>query len=179
MTNSEEAKRLVELADEIDKHFGEEGWNFHRLKRIASDLRALASSPPRPVLKEGLTTAKDGPASVVAEAAALWRALGEAEDLGVFVVDADGTPCDSLSREELIEHLSHASPQPSVQWRPPSVEVTAEHPLKCLIVVDALRQSDGDWWAHGDRFFGATAPLAWAPDTEAARALLASGGGGE
>lgn len=37
-------QQLKALAEEIDCHFGKEGWDFPRLKRIACDLRALATS---------------------------------------------------------------------------------------------------------------------------------------
>lgn len=57
-----------------------------------------------------------------------------------------------------------------VTWRPPG-PVTPEHPLKCLIVLPALRQSDGDWWAC-QKFFGDSEPLGWLPDTPEIRAAI-------
>lgn len=52
--------------------------------------------------------------------------------------------------------------------------VTQDHPLECLIVVEALRQSDGDWWVRGDHFLGEHQPIAWLPDNDATRAMLAA-----
>lgn len=60
------------------------------------------------------------------------------------------------------------------QWRAPG-PVTADHPLECLIVLPALRQSDGDWFAHGTFVCGDDV-IAWLPDTPENRAAIAQQG---
>lgn len=37
--------RLTAIADEMEKHFGAEGWDFPRIKKLAGELRALAAAP--------------------------------------------------------------------------------------------------------------------------------------
>lgn len=57
------------------------------------------------------------------------------------------------------------------QWQRPG-PVTPEHPLECLIVLQSLRQSDGDWWTPGSTFLPEHQPIAWAPDTPDVRQTL-------
>lgn len=57
------------------------------------------------------------------------------------------------------------------QWQQPG-PVTPEHPLECLIVLQSLRQSDGDWWIAGSKFLPEYQPIAWSPDTPEAREAL-------
>lgn len=61
------------------------------------------------------------------------------------------------------------------QWRKPG-PVTPGHPLQCLVVLESLRQSDGDWWVAGDHFYPEQKPVAWCVDTPENRAVLAAGG---
>ena len=73
-----------------------------------------------------------------------------------------------------------AAPQPAapdaqaessdVSWRKPG-PVTADHPIECLVVLTALRQSDGDWFVD-EKFLDQDTPLAWMPDTPAIRAAI-------
>ena len=81
---------------------------------------------------------------------------------------------------DVIDRALAAAPTPQAQsvpatgaqpWQKPG-PVTDVHPLECLIVIQSLRQSDGDWWARGDHFFSADSPLAWMPDTPENSALL-------
>lgn len=64
----------------------------------------------------------------------------------------------------------------ALRWEKPG-PVSPNHPLECLIVLSALRQSDGDWWIEGSKFLADDLPIAWAPDTPEARAVLAAQGG--
>jgi hypothetical protein len=65
-----------------------------------------------------------------------------------------------------------------IRWEKPG-PVSPNHPLECLIVLSALRQIDGDWWIEGSKFLADDLPIAWAPDTPEARAVLAEHGGND
>jgi hypothetical protein len=56
-------------------------------------------------------------------------------------------------------------------WREPG-PVTADHPLECLLIVEAFRQSDGEWWIEGSKFLSEDVPLAWVEDNPEVRKAL-------
>lgn len=46
--------------------------------------------------------------------------------------------------------------------REPQQQITAGHPIECIVEVEAWRQSDGDWWIKAnDSFIPWDAPLSW------------------
>jgi hypothetical protein len=97
--------------------------------------------------------------------AALESKLGR----GATYTDHDLTPF-ALG----VEWAMAQAAQPKVpEWRAPG-PVTADHPLECLIVVESVRQSDGDWLIKGSHFLPDDFPLAWLPDNDASRALFAA-----
>ncbi|MFA6125547.1 hypothetical protein, partial [Sphingomonas sp.] len=67
------------------------------------------------------------------------------------------------------------APQPAIPegWRKPG-PVTPNHPMECLIVVEAWRQTDGDWFSN-EKFLSAHEPIAWMPDTPENRAMIEAG----
>ena len=65
----------------------------------------------------------------------------------------------------------YAAPAAPAGWQKPG-PVTADHPLECLIVVKAVRQSDGDWWIGGSTFLNDDTPIGWMPHTAANRAAI-------
>lgn len=118
----------------------------------------------------------EAPAQAQGEAVA-WCQLTPSGQIAYF----DGKPMVMPGKvgNECHPHplYTHAQPAQRVsEWRAPG-PVTAGHPLECLIVTVALRQSDGDWWTPGG-FLDGDAPLAWIEDTPAARASLGVKDGG-
>lgn len=75
--------------------------------------------------------------------------------------------------EALRAALSAPPPVVPAGWQQPG-PVTAGHPLDCLIVLHALRQSDGEWYIGGSKFLADDEPLAWMPDTDETRAAIAA-----
>lgn len=82
-----------------------------------------------------------------------------------------------LAESHLSAAPALAAPEPA-GWLLPG-PVTADHPLECLIVLPALRQSDGDWWIEGSKFLSDDAPLGWMADTPETRAAVAPAAAGK
>jgi hypothetical protein len=85
------------------------------------------------------------------------------------------------SREPLVflHPLPPARPSFDAGWKPPE-PLSSEHPLECLIVLEAWRQSDGDWWMEcSDSFIDGDRPLAYMADTPENRAALKAAPGTE
>ena len=79
-------------------------------------------------------------------------------------------------RRQALEEAAQPDAVEALRWEKPG-PVSPNHPLECLIVLSAIRQRDGDWWIEGNKFLEDDLPIAWAPDTQEARAVLAAQGG--
>lgn len=85
----------------------------------------------------------------------------------------------------VVQRAVFAAPQPpsaqadaveTLRWEKPGPVSACTHWLECLIVLSALRQGDG-WLIEESNVLADDLPIAWAPDTPEARAVLAAQGG--
>ncbi len=124
---------------------------------------------------EALPALPDAVEAALAELLHAQVMLGMATARGMPTPDTPEVLVASKALTEVCHVVRAALAQPGYarqpQWQPPG-PVTADHPLECLIVVKAVRQSDRDWWIGGSTFLPDEAPIAWVPHTAANRAAI-------
>jgi hypothetical protein len=83
------------------------------------------------------------------------RVVRNPEDVNLVVK----TVREKLEKLELAVRLAISSTRRGYWQRPGPVD--SNHPLECLVVLPATRQSDGDWYLGGSKFIGQDDVLAW------------------
>jgi hypothetical protein len=150
---------------------------LERLAALVDERMAL-----RAALDELQVKYNDALASGIGAAgeAVAWRIYDPTDSVHTEWSSFNGGPLIALTpplvERGCVVEYAYATPpaRPSFDagWKSPE-PLSPEHPLECLIVLEAWRQSDGDWWMEcSDSFIDGDRPLAYMADTPENRAAL-------